>query len=187
MRKLLYGFLVVSVSAWLSACSSGNEVKSPGAAKNEQASKKSIYFEAHHDGRINVFDDTKTYLSFLKMGETSYRLTRIGAGANGETVVFGLTRKDKKKRSGIKSVDMFDGKLKPAGQFYGEILMHDRYFVFNSWKDLLAVKQTGEAAYRFTQIASGPDGKTVVFVLHKSNKKNKPVDLIKEFKNIHSL
>jgi len=186
MRKLLQTILIAVIATGLSACNSTQQVKTDKASTNDVAAKL-VYFEAHHDGRINVFDDSKTYLSFLSLGETSYRLTRIGAGPNGESVVFGLTKKDKKKRSGIKSVEMFDGKLVPSGPFYGEMLLHGRYYVFSTWKDLVAVKKVGEAAYRYTQIGAGPDGKTVVYVLNKGNKKKKPVDLIAQFKELHRL
>lgn len=186
MEKLMRGILLLSTIMGLGACSSGEQLKA-GKTVEKPATEKMVYFEAHHDGRINVFDDTKTYLLFLKLGETTYRLTRIGAGPKGESVVFGLTKKDKKKRSGIMSVEMFDGKMKPFDDFYGELLLHDRYFVFNSWKDLTSVKQTGEAVYRYTQIGAGPAGKTVVFVLHKSNKKKKPVDLIAQFRRLHNI
>jgi len=186
MKKVLQAITIAFVTLSLVACNSGQKVKTEKSA-TKIATGQLVYFEAHHDGRINVFDDTKTYLSFLSLGETSYRLTRIGAGPKGESVVFGLTKKDKKKRSGIKSVDMFDGKLKPSGAFYGEILQHNRHYVFNTWDDMMAVKKTGEAAYRYTLIGAGPKGKTVVFVLNKGNKKKKPIDLIAQFKKVHGI
>ena len=38
------------------------------------------YYPVYKEGRIYVFDDYKTYASFNQVGETAYRLPRIGAG-----------------------------------------------------------------------------------------------------------
>ncbi len=144
------------------------------------------YYQVTDDGRIYIFDDYKTYDSFNQLGETSFRLTRIGAGPNGETVVFGLTKKDKKMRSGLGGVDMYDGKAEGiADGFYGEVVDEGRLYVFSQWADLKSFLAVGEAPYRFTQIGAGPKGETVVFVLNKSNKKKKPVALIAEFDKKH--
>ncbi len=145
------------------------------------------YYQVYHEGRIYVFDDFKTYQDFLNLGETTFRLTRIGAGPNGETVVFGLRKKDKKMRSGIGSVDMFDGKAEGIEDgFYGEVVKDGRIYVFSTWQDLKDFLQVGEAPYRYTLIGEGPKGETVVFVLNKSNKKKRPDALIAEFKRRHS-
>ncbi len=146
------------------------------------------YYQVYKDGRIYVFDDYKTYDDFLKLGETTYRLTRIGAGPHGETIVFGLRKKDKKMRSGIGAVDLFDGKTEAIDEgFYGEVVKDGRIYVFDHWEDMKAFLNVGEAPYRFTQIGAGPNGETVVFVLNKKNKKKQPVELVKLFKQKHGL
>ena len=105
------------------------------------------YYEIEVDGRLYIFDDLKTYQSFLVVGETAYRLTRIGAAPNGETVVFGLQEKDKKVLSGLGGVDLFDGKAEGvATGFYGEIHTGGRIYVFSEWADLASFKAVGEAA-----------------------------------------
>ncbi len=144
------------------------------------------YYQVYKEGRIYIFDDFKTYDSFNKVGETAYRLTRIGAGPKGETLVFGLQKKDKKMRSGIGSVAMFEGTAEGSKVgFYGEVVVDGRINVFSEWADLKAFLEVGEAPYRFTQIGSGPKGETVVFVLNKKNKKKRPDSLIAEFKSKH--
>lgn len=146
------------------------------------------YYEVHHEGRIHVFDDLDTYLTFLKVGESAYRLTRIGAGPNGETVVFGLQKKDKKMREGLGGVDMFDGKTEGIKDgFYAEVQKEGRIHVFNDWKELQTFLKVGEAAYRYTDIASGPNSETVVYVLTKAEKKKMPVGMIARFKKNHQL
>jgi hypothetical protein len=145
------------------------------------------YYEVEHEGRLYVFDDAATYKSFLEVGETAYRKVRIAAGPNGETIVFGLTGKDKKKMSGIASIDMYDGKLEGAEDFYGEIHHEGRLYVFSEWADLKAFKTVYEAPYRFTMIGEGPKGETVVIVLNKGNKKKHPAAQIAAFKAMHGM
>ncbi len=146
------------------------------------------YYEVYQDGRIYVFDDFATYDSFNQVGETAFRLTRIGAGPAGETVVFGLQDQDKKMTQGIGSVDLFDGKAEGmADGFYAEIVRDGRFYVFNSWEDVKSFRQTGEAALRYTDIGAGPNGATVIYVLNESNKKQMPTALIEQFKNKHGL
>ena len=145
------------------------------------------YYQVYKEGRIYIFDDFKTYDSFNQVGETAYRLTRIGAGPNGETLVFGLSKKDKNMRSGLGSLSLYEGIAEGVAEgFYGEVVKDGRINVFSEWADLKAFLQIGEASYRFTQIGSGPNGETVVYVLNKNNKSKKPDVLIAEFNRKHS-
>jgi len=144
------------------------------------------YYQVYKEGRIYIFDDYKTYNSFNQVGETAYRLTRIGEGPKGETLVFGLTKKDKKMRSGLGSVALYEGTAEGVSEgFYGEVIKEGRIYVFSEWADLKAFLSVGEAPYRFTQIGSGPKGETLVFVLNKKNKKKQPVELMAEFAKKH--
>ena len=165
-------------------------IKKTGDKKSSvavQAYNVDDYYQVEHEGRTYIFDDKKTYLSFLATGETVFRLTRIGAGKNGETIVFGLTKKDKKKTSGIGSVMMYDNLVEGASEgFYAELYLEGRIYVFDNWSDVRAFRTVGEAPYRLTDIGAGPNGKTVVYVLNKSNKKVRPDTLIKRFKAVHS-
>ena len=174
------------LGAGLAGCGNSMEVKSDNTSTAKKAVNNNDFYEVHsEDGRIYLFDDQKTYLSFLSVGETSYRLTRIGAGPKGETVVFGLHKKDKKKRSGIASVDMYEGRLEAGNPFYGELIKHNRYYVFSSWEDMKFVRKIGEPSYMYSDIGAGPKGETVVYVLNKSNKKKKPTALVSKFKSVH--
>jgi len=142
-------------------------------------------YEVHHDGRIHVFYDKSVFNEFMSLGETSFRLTRIGAGPHGETMVFGLTKKDKKMKKDIPAIDLYDGKIK-ADYFYAEMHKHGRIYVFNSFEDMQTVRDFGHPNFMFTEIGGGPKGETVVFVLNKSNKKKKPDALIGDFKRRNS-
>lgn len=144
------------------------------------------YYQVFHEGRIYVFDDFATYQDFYEVGEAPFRLTRIGAGSHGETVVFGLSDKDKTMQSGLGSVALYDGSAEGINEgFYGEVLKDGRLYVFSTWQDQKDFLTVGEAPFRYTQIGYGPKGETVVFVLNSSNKKQAPTALIAEFNSKH--
>lgn len=144
------------------------------------------YYQVHREGRIYIFDDFNTYAAFNQHGETPFRLTRIGAGPNNETLVFGLAERDKTMRSGLGSVALYDGDAEGITDgFYGEVIRDGRIYVFNDWRDLKDFLKVGEAPLRYTQIGAGPKGETVVYVLNEQNKKQKPEALIAEFNRKH--
>ncbi|MFT2099426.1 hypothetical protein ACMUMQ_13820 [Marinomonas sp. 2405UD66-6] len=172
----------------LTAC--GNEsVKSGDTASVAEAmslNNEDLY-EVHHDGRIHIFDDRATYESFLEVGETSFRKVHIGEGPKGETLVFGLTNEDKKKTSGIASMDMYHGTLEGATPFYGEMRVEGRIFVFSSLAEMNNARLVGEVPLRYTEIGAGPNGETVVYALNSSNKSVKPVAMIEQFHKMNDL
>lgn len=163
---------------------------SPAAFADEAkpAYNSNDYYEVTHDKRIYVFDDAKTFKDFLTNGETPFRLTRIGAGPHGETVVFGLRGMDKSKpESEIGAVNLYDGKIDGSSDsFYGEVAREGRIYVFQDAKGFKAFRNSGEAAYRYTDIGGGPKGETVVYVLSSSLKDKKPDDLIARFRELHA-
>ncbi|GAB6043635.1 hypothetical protein [Endothiovibrio diazotrophicus] len=57
-----------------------------------------FYAEIRSEGRIYVFDNWDDVKSFRQVGEAPYRYTDIGAGPNGETVVYVLNKHNKKHR-----------------------------------------------------------------------------------------
>lgn len=178
--SLIVSILFIAVS--LSAC---NQTKTDSAS-TESAEKNMEIYEVHEDGRIHVFYDRALYTEFLSLGETAYRLTKIGEGPNGETLVFGLTKKDKKKGAETSTVKLYSNKTKVDGAFYGETRRHGRVYVFSKFEDMKPVRMFGHPTFFYTEIGSGPKGETVVYVLNKANKKNKPLALINEFKNKNS-
>lgn len=166
----------------LSACSQVKEASVPVKV----AETASEIYEVHDDGRIYAFYDKKTFKEFMQVGETAYRLTRIGAGPNGETMVFGLTKNDKKKGADTPAVKLYEGKIKAADNFYAETIRHGRIYVFSTFEDMQTVRQFGHPNFFYTEIGSGPKGETVVYVLNKQTKKHKPADLIAEFEKHNS-
>ncbi|CAM3679832.1 hypothetical protein [Parendozoicomonas haliclonae] len=185
LKTLTLSALAVATLAGCQSMMDDQTAKAPAAPKAKavaaQINNDDLY-EVAHEGRYYVFDDMAVYKDFIANGETPYRKVYIGEGPDNQTLVFGLTSKDKKKTSGIGSIDLYKGQQQAAEKFYGEMRNEDgRLYVFSTLADMEAVRQTGEAAYRFTQIGAGPNGETVVFVLNKTNKKKKPVALMAEF------
>ena len=186
---------LLAATALMGGCVA-NDTKSVSSAKaetakTEKAANNDDYYEVHHeDGRLYVFDDFATYQDFLAHGETTFRLTRVGAGPDGKTLVFGLLKADSKNTKGgvgIGSVDMYEGRLQGADKFYAEVIAEGRYYVFTDWKELQVYRQTGEATFRFTEIGAGPNGMTVVYVVTKAESKKRPDATIAKFKSLHKL
>ncbi|EAQ66001.1 hypothetical protein MED121_02280 [Marinomonas sp. MED121] len=188
-RALITLSCVLGTSLLLTACGT-NSVDQTVAAhtQTEAVENNNDLYQVDHEGRIYFFDDFATYQSYLQVGETSYRKVRIGEGPRGETIVFGLTNEDKKKTQGIASIDMYDGKLDGASDFYGETRTEEgRIYVFSSLEEMNTARVVGEVPLRFTEIGSGPNGETVVYALNSQNKKVKPVELIEAFKAKYNL
>ena len=179
--KIVNSLIVVFLVGLSAGCAAMN----PGTSKSADSTSTIEIYEVHHDGRLNVFYDRKLYKEFLDLGETSYRLTQIGAGPNGETVVFGLTKKDKKKPGSVVALNIYNNKMESPDNIYAEMRLHGRIYVFNKLEDMKPVRQFGHPTIFYTEIGSGPKGETVVYVLNKANKKKRPDVLIKKFKNMN--
>ncbi len=185
INTILAGTLALSLAACVS-----NDAEVENQTVKQEAMKAAAVdlnnddlYEVHAEGRLYVFDDFATYHEFLNVGETSFRQTFIGSGPHGQTVVFGMTSKDKKKHfSKIAGYNLYMGSQPAAENFYGEARMENRIYVFDRLEDMKQVRETGEAALRYADIGSGPKGETVIYVLRSENKKVKPVALMKEFK-----
>lgn len=180
INKIVNSLIVVFIAGLSVGCASTGS----GVDKSADSSSKMEIYEVHHDGRLNVFYDRKLYNEFLELGETPFRLTRIGAGPNGETIVFGLTKKDKKKPGTVEVIKIYDNVIEAPSNMYAEMRLHGRIYVFNKFKDMKPVRQFGHPTFFYTEIGSGPKGETVVYVLNKANKKKRPDALIAEFKNV---
>lgn len=178
LKQFILSATTLLTFSLLTACASNSSIEPQKAEKLE-------IFEVHHDGRINVFYDKKLFKEFLQLGETSFRLTKIGAGPNGETLVFGLTKQDKKLKKPVAAIDLYDGKLK-QDTIYAEMHKDGRIYVFNSFNDMKPVRLFGSPNYMYTEIGAGPNGETIVYVLNKKNKKKRPDALIAEFKKHNS-
>lgn len=190
MKKLL---VALSVAGLMTGCSTAPESQAAQVEAKEatQATAKMAVapslnnedlYVVYDDGRMNIFYDGALYKQFLEVGESAYRKTFIGAGPKGETLMYGLTKADKNKLTGIPSIEMMEGRLEAADDFYGEIVAEGRINVFDDWKMFEMFMAHGEVPFRLTDIGAGPKGETVVYALTKETKKKRPEALIAKFK-----
>lgn len=142
------------------------------------------YFLVHHEnGRLYPFADAENYLNFMQVDEVIYTRTRVGAGPDGETIVFGIQKKEAEDLARPALAEqLFDGKLEIAGPFYGEVFRNGRYHVFGEWADFKDYLAHKEIVFTFTEVGSGPRGESVIYALNKKTKdQGRPVALIDAF------
>ncbi|WP_126443751.1 hypothetical protein [Sulfuricystis multivorans] len=168
------------------AATSHHEAK----AAQPAAAQKANYFLVFHDnGRLYAFSDPALYLLFLEHDEVPLTRTRIGGGPDGQTVIFGLTKKEAglPLDAPVVAEKFFDGKIGEVGAFYGEVIYNGRYYVFGEWQDMKDFLQHKEVAWTFTEIGAGPKGETVIYALNKKTKNaGRPAPLIEAFNKLHS-
>jgi hypothetical protein len=145
----------------------------PMAAAPAVASTPVSYFAVLPENeRYYLFTDPKLYSIYLEHEEVALTKTRIGASPTGTTVVFGMTDADAKASGPTLAEQLYDGKLVPGKDFYGEVFKDGRFYVFGDFADMQAFLEHGEVAYAFTDIGTGPKGASLVWVLNKDSIKN---------------
>lgn len=183
LSQNLKALLVAAAALGVTACATHSNTEATTDTKEvvAEVSPMEIY-EVHHDGRINVFYDRPTFKSFQQVGETIYRLTKIGSGPNGETIVYGLTKADKKKPEKVDAIKLYEGKMEQPANFYAEMVKHGRIYIFDNFADMKPVRDFGHPNFFYTEIGAGPKGETVVYVLNSKTKKKRPDALIAKYK-----
>lgn len=143
----------------------------------------------HENGRVYPIADVKNYLAFMEVDELIYTRTRVGAGPDGETIVFGIEKKEADDLNKPAKAELFyDGKMEVAGPFYGEVVKDGRFHVFGTWKDFKDYLTNKEITYTFTEVGSGPKGETVIYALNKDTSKDgRPVKLIEAFNALRTV
>lgn len=195
MRACLAAALVVTLSGcaatggWQGAAAEKAYDKQLEARRLAEVLNHDDYYEIHKDNRIYAFSDYKDYQGWISTGEVPLVVTKISAGPNGETIKLQLNKKEAKemeKTIGYKGAaqKMFEGELVGLEKgFYGEVQKDRKIWVFENGKDLAEFHKSGEVPCGITQIGSGPEGKSVVFVQNcKAAAKAKPEDAMARFK-----
>lgn len=160
------------------------------AAAQPAASVAANYFLVYHEnGRIYPIADSKNYLAFLDVDELIYTRTRVGAGPDGETIVFGIEKKESDDLNKPSKAELFyDGKMEVTGPFYGEVFRDGRFYVFGEWADFKDYLAHKEITFTFTEVGTGPKGETVIYALNKKTKdEGRPVALVEAFKKLHQV
>jgi len=182
--------LLPAIAGLLAGCSAPGHWMGAGAEKMYDQSLEAQratavlnnddYYELHRDGRIYVIADAADLREFLGTGELPLRVTRIGGGPRGETLVFGIARPESKKKDGFGAVEMYDGKREGAKKgFYAEVCRDNQCYVFGSWAELDAFRKSGDASRLTKAELTGPAGEAVMVA--------QPADaLIERFKTVHA-
>lgn len=142
------------------------------------------YFLVFHENeRIYPIADVKNYLAFMDVDELIYTRTRVGEGPNGETLVFGIEKKESDDLAKPSKAELiYDGKLEPADPFYAEVVKDGRYHVFGNAQDFKDYLVNKEITYTFTEVGTGPKGETVIYAMNKkTSEQGRPVKLIEAF------
>ncbi|TSE32248.1 hypothetical protein Tther_00034 [Tepidimonas thermarum] len=201
---------VAAAALWLVGCATqptGSQTSTPAAATSAAAAPaapaaasaaapaaapaavqaQEFFVVLPEDGRYYAFGSAKLYQDFLAHGEVALTRSRIGAGPNGQTIVFGITNDDVKAGKPSAAELTYDGKLPPAPQFYGEVFKNGRYYVFDDLKALLEFASHGEVPYSYTDIGAGPNGATLVWVMDKNSyAKGKPTERLQRFQALRA-
>lgn len=186
LHLALAGALAAGVAGCATQAGTAASAGASAAAAAQSAAAEQYYFLAYPEtGRLHAFGDVKTYLMFMENGEVPLTRSRVGAGPQGQTVVFGITGEDVKQNRPSAGELFFDGKAQSADPFYGEVFKGGRYHVFGNWGDFKDYLSHGEITYTFTQVGTGPRGETVIYALNKeTSKKGAPAALIEKFQTL---
>jgi hypothetical protein len=162
---------------------------SAAAAQPVAVPTQHYFLVFHENGRIYPIADAKNYLAFLDVNELIYTRTRVGAGPAGETLVFGIEKKEADDLAKPSVVEqLYDGKMEVDGPFYGEVIKDGRFHVFGTWQDFKDYLVNKEITYTFTEVGTGPKGETVIYAMNKkTSAEGRPVALIESFKKFHSI
>ncbi|NWG38747.1 MAG: hypothetical protein HXY27_02095 [Hydrogenophilaceae bacterium] len=130
--------------------------------------------------------EPKIYLGLMEHDEVPLTRARIGGGPGGETVVFGITSKEGEQLDKpTMAENIFDGRAKDFGAFYGEVVRDGRYHVFGEWKDFQDYLQHKEVTFTYTEVGSGPKGETVIYALNNKTKDaGRPLALVEQFNRL---
>jgi hypothetical protein len=106
------------------------------------------------DGRLWVFaHGSKAIADYRKHGEPAKRITRVGAGPDGKTVI----------GPDHETLDGYIAKARYGVSGFAVFLVDGRLWVFREGSaDLAEYQRSGEPAKRITLVGAGPDGKTVI-------------------------
>ena len=183
-------WMLPAVAGVLTACSATGHWQGAAAEKMYDQNLEAVratavlnnddYYEIHKDNKIYVIADVKDLKNFETNGELPLRVTRIGGGPKGETLVFAIAQPESKKKDGFGAVEMYEGRRQGAAKdFYAEVCAEKSCYVFGAWADLDAFRKSGSTAGLSNAGISGPSGEVVMVA--------QPADLlIERFKTTHA-
>ena len=181
--------LLVSVLTLAACAAMQNGPQNLAATEEPPAIDNNDLYEVCAGDKVYVFDDVGLYQSYLQTGQVGYSRVRDKADVQGRHVVFVLKTEDQNKPDDqIGAIGLYNVSLPAGAHFYGEIRSSNgRIYIFSRAGEMKPVQETGTAQFGYTQIAAGPQGETLVFVLGSDNNTKKPEALIAEYKKRHQL
>lgn len=183
-KKLFKPVSIALLAACVSACSSYSTA--PAAAKAEASLDNEDWYVVRTEEKLFLFDDYQVYRDFLHSGKAPYLKDLGEQDKYGQAIVLGLKAEDQgKPLEGIAAYRFLRQSQAPAEKFYGEIRQDGIIFVAQRYGDMVDMNNLGEPIFRHTEVASGPDGERVVYLLQKEEKK--PVALIKQFQSKYGI
>ena len=169
-----------SPAAWKGAEAEAAYDKALEASRATAVLNNDDYYEIHQPGRIVVIADAADFKLFNATGELPLRVTRIGGGPNGETMIFDIARPESGKKAGFGSVEMYEGSRAGSEKyFYAEVLNNNQYHVFGTWAELDAFRKSGNAAGLTKAPVTGPNGEAVLVAQNADT-------LLARFKSLHT-
>lgn len=174
---------IALLAACISACSSHSTAP---AAKAEASLNNEDWYQVRTEEQLFLFDDYKVYRDFLVSG-TAPVIKDLGEkDKHGQNIVLALRAEDSsKKLEEISAYRFLRQNMPPAGKFYGEIRQEGMIFVGQRYGDMVDLNNIGEPIFRHTEIASGPKGERVIYLMQKEEKK--PEALIKQFQQNYGI
>lgn len=165
---------IALLAAAMAACSSQAPAPKAESLNNED------WYQVRTEESLYLFDDATVYRDFLVSGKAPYLKDLQQKDQYGQNIVLALRAEDQgKDLNKIAAYQFLNRSLPPAASFYGEIRQEGIIYVGQRYGDMVDVNSIGEPIFRHTEVASGPNGERVVYLLQKEEKK--PEKLIKQF------
>ena len=129
------------------------------------ADEESGYYEFAHDGRIYVAGSKESAGDFTRDGHLPYVRTVLGAGPQGETVIFEIDSDDEDLDHRLEN--QFASRVRvvsedPAGGYW-EFLKDGRFYIVGSEASAEKFTKSAHLPLTKTILGAGPQGQTVVF------------------------
>ncbi|MDH1011480.1 hypothetical protein N5J43_12755 [Pseudomonas nicosulfuronedens] len=171
--------------ALLAAALAGCAAQAPVASK-EATPNNDDWYLVRTESTLYVFDDATVYRDYLVTGKTEHTKAVGEKDKFGQDIVLVVRAEDQGKDvKKIAGYQFLKQSLPPAAGFYGEIRQEGVIYVAQRYGDMVDMNGLGEPIFRHTEIASGPNGERVVYLMQKEEKK--PVGLIARFQKIYGI
>lgn len=167
--------------AALAGCAGQQQVASKEATPNNDD-----WYLVRTESTLYVFDDAAVYRDYVVTGKTTYTKDVGEKDKFGQDIVLVVRAEDQGKDvKKIAGYQFLKQSLPPAAGFYGEVRQEGVIYVAQRYGDMVDMNGLGEPIFRHTEIASGPNGERVVYLMQKEEKK--PVSLIARFQKLYGI